>query len=80
MSIYAAIGRGASSKVTEHFPNLIPAILPSYVLSILPHQLSSYWVSDYFSIYCIFDCVVDTDSILKGATYSKAVPYIFSYW
>jgi hypothetical protein len=64
MSIYAAIGRGASSKVMEHFPNLTPAILPSYVLSILPHQLS-YWISGYFSIYRTFDCVVDTGSKLK---------------
>lgn len=51
----------------EYFPNLIPAILPSY------------WISGYFSIYCPFDCVVDTGSKFKGAIYSKAVPYfIFS--
>jgi hypothetical protein len=78
MSIYAAIGRGASSKVLEYFPNLTPAVLPPYVLSIFSDQLSSYWIAGYFYIYCTFDCVVDTCSELKGAIFSKAVP-IFTF-
>lgn len=58
-----------------HFPDLTPAILPSYNLSILPHQLSPYWISGYFTIYCTFDCVIDTTSELKNKIYNKAVPY-----
>jgi len=34
MSVYAALGRGASSAVKTAFPNLVPITLPSYTVPI----------------------------------------------
>ena len=40
LSIYAALNRGISTAVSTHFPELKPALLPTYSLSILPDELS----------------------------------------
>lgn len=42
LSIYASINRGISTHVQTHFPELKPALLPSYTLSISPDELSGW--------------------------------------
>jgi len=59
LSIYAAINRGISTAVSTHFPVLKAALLPSYSLSISPDELSGWWISGYFTIYCNFNVKMD---------------------
>jgi hypothetical protein len=40
LAIHAGINRGASKAVKTHFPDLKPALLPTYSLTILPKELS----------------------------------------
>ena len=40
LAIHAGINRGASKAVKTHFPDLKPALLPTYSLTILPEELS----------------------------------------
>lgn len=56
LSIYAAIGNGASTLVMSHFPNLVAAALPDYktLLSLRGEHLENWWVSGYLTLYCNF--------------------------
>jgi hypothetical protein len=40
LAIHAGINRGTSAAVKTHFPDLKPALLPSYSLTITPEELS----------------------------------------
>jgi hypothetical protein len=40
LSIHAGINRGPSATVKANFPDLKPALLPSYSLTITPEELS----------------------------------------
>jgi hypothetical protein len=40
LAIHAGINRGASSAVKTHFPDLKPALLPTYLLTISAEELS----------------------------------------
>ena len=53
LSIYAAIGRGSSNKVKNHFPTIVPAVLPDYDLKDV--ALEPWWLSGYLTIYCHFE-------------------------
>lgn len=73
LSLYAAMNRGISSTVKTHFPELKPAELPHYFLNISPFDLSEWWISGYFTIYCNFK--VDTDPHgLKNSYYDRVIP------
>jgi LAGLIDADG endonuclease len=56
LSIYAAIGRGASDKVKLYFPNLFTAVLPEYKID--NEELDPWWISGYLTIYCNFNLSV----------------------
>jgi hypothetical protein len=40
LAIHAGINRGPSAAVKTHFPDLKPALLPSYSLTLSPEELS----------------------------------------
>jgi LAGLIDADG endonuclease len=65
ISIYAAIGRGASEAVLAHFPNLIPYTLPAYTLAV-----TSLTLNGYCTLYCDFSCYV-TAGLWKVDPYHK---------
>jgi len=71
LSLYANIGRGLSKKVAKDFPNLIPVSKPVYIK---PNKdLSEYWMSGYFCIYCNFN--VDANPHGFGQSlYNRIVP------
>lgn len=71
LSLYASIGRGASKKVMKDFPFLIPAEKPICTKPML--ELSEYWLSGYFSIYCNFNVDVNPHG-LKESYYNRVVP------
>lgn len=73
LSIYASINRGISTTVQTHFPSLKPAVLPSYSLSISPNELSEWWISGYFTIYCNFNVKMDPQG-LRNFYYDRVVP------
>lgn len=73
LSIYAGINKGASTAVKTHFPELKPALLPSYSLDISPNELSQWWISGYFSIYCNFNVQLDPHT-LRVSYYDRVVP------
>lgn len=52
LSIYAAIGRGASITVMENFPDLIPIYLPNYKLNL--DYIGGWWITGYFTLHCDF--------------------------
>jgi len=54
LAIHAGINRGASRAVKTHFPDLKPALLPTYSLTISAEELSPWWISGYFTFYFIF--------------------------
>jgi LAGLIDADG endonuclease len=58
LSIYAAIGRGASETVLAHFPNLASYTLPAYNLAVTSLTLNGWWLSGYCTLYCDFSCYV----------------------
>ena len=63
----------------ESFPSLIPAVKPSYNLNVVADDLSNYWISGYFSIYCFFDFDLTPHYISeRGGLYNRAVP-LFSF-
>lgn len=72
-SIHAAINRGPSKSFKTHFPNYKPAKLPSYSLNISPEELSNWWVSGYFSMYCNFNVDLNPHG-LKNSYYYRVVP------
>lgn len=57
LSIYAAIGRGVSKTVAEHFPNIQPVLLPQLKLDV--EQLEGSWISGYLTVYCTFQAYVN---------------------
>jgi hypothetical protein len=67
ISIYAAIGRGVSKTVAEHFPNLQPVSLPKYELTTTVEQLECSWISGHLTVYCTFQAYADV-AILDGKT------------
>ena len=72
-SIHAAINQGPSKSFKTHFPNWKPAKLPSYSLNISPEELSNWWVSGYFSMYCNFNVDLNPHG-LKNSYYYRVVP------
>ena len=72
-SIHAAINQGPSKSFKAYFPNWQPAKLPSYSLNISPEELSNWWVSGYFSMYCHFKIDLDPHGI-KNSYYYRVVP------
>jgi len=73
LAIHAGINRGASKAVKTHFPDLKPALLPTYSLTILPEELSPWWISGYFTIYCNFGVDMNPHG-LKNSYYDRVVP------
>jgi len=71
LSLYASIGRGPSKNVMKQFANLKPAIKPEYSISSV--ELTEYWISGYFSIYCNFQVNVDPHGF-KESYYNRVVP------
>lgn len=73
LSIYAGINRGISTAVSTHFPELKAALLPAYSLSLSPNDLSGWWISGYFTIYCNFNVQLDPHG-LRNSYYDRIVP------
>lgn len=73
LSIYAGINRGASESVKTHFPDLKPATLPSYSLNISSEELSEWWISGYFTLYCNFNVDMNPHGF-NIAYYDRVVP------
>lgn len=73
LSIYAGINRGPTAVVKTHFPNLKPALLPPYSLTLTPAELSGWWISGYFTLYCNFGVSMDPHG-LKNSYYDRVVP------
>ena len=69
LAIHAGINRGASKAVKTHFPDLKPALLPTYSLTILPEELSPWWISGYFTIYCNFG----DDRVVPSFNFSRSI-------
>jgi hypothetical protein len=65
-----------SSAVKTHFPYLNPALLPSYSLTISPEELSGWWISGYFTIYCNFGVDLNPHCCRrhKNSYYDRVVP------
>lgn len=59
MSIYAALGRGASSAVKQAFPALSPVTLPAYTVPVTVDTLSPWWLSGYLTLYCSFSLTIE---------------------
>jgi len=72
-SINAGINWGISTAVSTHFPELKAALLPSYSLNISPYELSGWWISGYFTIYCHFNVQLNPHG-LKNYYYDRVVP------
>jgi hypothetical protein len=70
LSLYASIGRGPSKKVMEIYPDLIPEIKPAYTIP--KGELSEYWLSGYFCIYCNFNVNVNPHG-WKNTYYNRVV-------
>jgi len=70
LSIYAAIGRGASNNVLANFPTLIPYTLPVYNPTVTANTLNGWWMSGYCTIDCYFSCYV-TAGFWKVNPYQK---------
>lgn len=60
MSIYAALGRGASKSVIKAFPSLTPIALPVYILPVNINIINPWWISGYLTLYCSFVLKIDT--------------------
>lgn len=54
MSVYAALGRGASVAVKNAFPLLSPLSLPAYTLPVAAEVINPWWLSGYLTLYCSF--------------------------
>jgi hypothetical protein len=54
LTIYAALGRGASKAVLEAFPDLTPITVPQHTLTIGSDTLNLWWLSGYLTLYCHF--------------------------
>lgn len=54
MTLYAALGRGASNAVMEAFPDLTPIAVPEHTLTVTDETLDPWWVSGYLTLYCSF--------------------------
>ena len=72
LSIYASIGRGPSKKVVADFPELISIEKPTYIKPSLD-DLSEWWISGYFSIYCNFNVDMNPHGF-KESIYHRVVP------
>jgi len=72
LAIHAGINRGASRAVKTHFPDLKPALLPTYSLTISAEELSPWWISGYFTIYCNFGVNINPHD-LKNSYYDRVV-------
>jgi hypothetical protein len=59
--------------VKTHFPDLKPALLPTYSLTISAEELSPWWISGYFTIYCNFGVDMNPHG-LKNFYYDRVVP------
>jgi hypothetical protein len=59
--------------VKTHFPDLKPALLPTYSLTISAEVLSPWWISGYFTIYCNFGVDMNPHG-LKNFYYDRVVP------
>lgn len=73
LAIHAGINRGPSTAVKTHFPDLKPALLPSYSLTLSPEELSGWWIAGYFTIYCNFGVDFNPHG-LKNSYYDRVVP------
>ena len=73
LAIHAGINRGPSAAVKTHFPDLKPALLPSYSLTLSPEELSEWWISGYFTIYCNLGVDFNPHG-LKNSYYDRVVP------
>lgn len=60
MSVYAALGRGASVAVTQSFPSLVPLNLPAYTVPVVSEALNPWWLSGYMTLYCSFYLNLET--------------------
>ncbi len=59
LPIYAAMNRGASAIVLEHFPNLTPVFLPAY--GRMFDELNPWWVTGYVTLWAQFTCGIAVD-------------------
>lgn len=53
MTIYAALGRGASKSIMQDYPTLVP-------LHSAPKTIDSWWLNGYLTLYCTFVLKVET--------------------
>lgn len=77
LSIYAAIGRGISNTVKEHFPLIKAIALPDQSSTLHSNKealnsknLNSWWLCGYLTLYCNFEAYV-TAAGWKNNIYSK---------
>lgn len=61
LSIYAAMNRGPSSTVLQHFPNLVPVSLPVYTRMFT--ELHPWWVTGYCTLWASFSAKLSTKYI-----------------
>lgn len=71
LSLYASIGRDLSKKVMHDFPLLNRVSKPIYVKPNV--ELSEFWISGYFSIYCNFKVDLNSHG-WKNSYYNRVVP------
>lgn len=70
LSIYAALGRGASKAAMQAFPTLTPISLPSYIVPVSVDTINPWWISGYLTLYCSFSLSV-TGGGWKESVYNK---------
>ena len=66
--IYAAMNRGPSQAVLDHFPAIVPVALSIYTKMFT--TLHPWWVTGYCTLWASFTCGI-TSSYMKGIGYHK---------
>lgn len=59
ITVYAALGRGASTSVINDFPHLKPLSLPAYEVPVTEDKLNPWWLSGYLTLYCSFSLFIE---------------------
>lgn len=79
LSIYAALGRGASKAVMQAYPTLTPITLPSVVMPVTKETIDPWWVSGYLTLYCSFGANIAMGHWPHGVTYKYQHKFLFSF-
>jgi len=72
LPIYAAMNRGPSLSVIQHFPFVVPVTLPVYTRMFT--DLNPWWVTGYLTFWAQFSCGL-SNGYLKGVPYHSTWHY-----